>query len=145
MGSYFRGMSQQEWKNALPRLRRRLDREIESIFKFSYDALCDDDKDLFLHIACIFNDQLIEKVEEHLSNSFVDVAQGVHVLTEKSLISINWGYIEVHNLLEQFGREIVRKQSVCQPWQRNFLVNSRDLCEVLSDDTIEDRRSVIGI
>ncbi|KAG7588390.1 P-loop containing nucleoside triphosphate hydrolase, partial [Arabidopsis suecica] len=33
MGSYFRGMSKQEWTRSLPKLRSRLDGEIESILK----------------------------------------------------------------------------------------------------------------
>ncbi|KAH0894385.1 hypothetical protein HID58_056814, partial [Brassica napus] len=63
MGSYFKGMHK-EWEEELPRLRTRLDGETESILKFSYDALCEEDQALFLHIACFFDDQHIDKVEE---------------------------------------------------------------------------------
>ncbi|KAH0888049.1 hypothetical protein HID58_050478, partial [Brassica napus] len=61
MGSYFRGMSKREWTNSLPRLKTRLDADIRSILMFSYDALDDEDKDLFLHIACFFNSEKIHK------------------------------------------------------------------------------------
>ncbi|KAL1225304.1 putative disease resistance protein RPP1 [Cardamine amara subsp. amara] len=88
MGSHFRGMSKQEWINALPRLRTHLNSSIKSILMFSYNALCDEDKDLFLHIACLFNNKKISKVEEHLAYKFLDVRQGFHTLAEKSLISI---------------------------------------------------------
>lgn len=134
MGSYFRGMSKEEWKSALPRLRTSLDGEIESILNFSYDALSDKDKDLFLHIACFFNHKEMEKVEEHLAKKFLDVKQGLHVLADKSLISINSTYMEMHNLLAQLGREIVCRQSINEPGQRQFLINSREICEVLTDD-----------
>ncbi|XP_019097991.1 PREDICTED: disease resistance protein TAO1-like isoform X1 [Camelina sativa] len=75
MGSYFKGMSKEEWKKSLPRLETSLDADIQSILKFSYDALDDEDKDLFLHIACFFNREEIEKVEEHLAKKFVEVRQ----------------------------------------------------------------------
>ncbi|KAL1188715.1 putative disease resistance protein RPP1 [Cardamine amara subsp. amara] len=147
MGSHFRGMSKQEWINALPRLKTRLDASIQSILKFSYDALCDEDKDLFLHIACIFNHKRIEKVEEHLAHNSLDVKQGLHVLVDKSLISIEEGRIKMHNLLEQLGKEIVYHelgpQSIRDPGKRQFLVDSRDICEVLTDDT--GSRNVVGI
>ncbi|KAF8113217.1 hypothetical protein N665_0054s0032 [Sinapis alba] len=144
MGSYFRGMSKNEWTNALPRAINRLDGEIESILMFSYDALRDEDKCLFLHIACFFKYDPADKVESCLANSFSDVTQGLHVLAEKSLISMDSGRIEMHNLLVHLGREIVRKQSVSEPRNRLFLDNAKDIGEVLSDDKAECG-SVIGI
>ncbi|KAG7583747.1 Toll/interleukin-1 receptor homology (TIR) domain superfamily [Arabidopsis suecica] len=144
VGSYFREMSKQEWRKEIPRLRARLDGKIESVLKFSYDALCDEDKDLFLHIACFFNHESIETLEDFLGKTFLDLAQRFHVLAEKSLISINSNYVEMHNSLAQLGREIVRKQSVREPGQRQFLVDARDIFEVLADDTA-DGRSVVGI
>ncbi|KAL9310784.1 putative TIR domain, P-loop containing nucleoside triphosphate hydrolase [Arabidopsis thaliana] len=147
MGSHFRGMSKHEWINALPRLRTRLDANIQSILKFSYNALCEEDKDLFLYIACLFNNKRIEKVEEHLAEKSVNVKQGLHVLTEKSLISIEDGRIKMHNLLEQLGKEIVRHglghQPIREPGKRQFLVDTRDICELLTNDT--GSKSVIGI
>ena len=52
-GSYLRGMSKEEWIEALPRLRTSLDGDIEKVLRFSYEALCDNAKDLFLYIACL--------------------------------------------------------------------------------------------
>ncbi|XP_023640552.1 disease resistance protein TAO1 isoform X2 [Capsella rubella] len=144
MGSYFRGLSKQEWKKELPRLRTSLDADIQSILKFSYDALDDEEKYLFLHIACFFNHQVIEKVVAHLSYLFFDVRQGLNVLADKSLMSIEHGSITMHNLLVQLGRYIVRKQSVRKPGKRLYLVDSREICEILTDDVGASRR-FIGI
>uniref|UniRef100_A0A0D2ZY76 Uncharacterized protein n=2 Tax=Brassica oleracea var. oleracea TaxID=109376 RepID=A0A0D2ZY76_BRAOL len=49
----------------------------------------------------------------------------------------------MHNLLVQLGRDIVRKQS-SEPGQRQFLVDKRETCEVLSDDAAGSG-SVIGV
>ncbi|KAG7640800.1 Leucine-rich repeat 3 [Arabidopsis suecica] len=144
VGSYFREMSKQEWRKEISRLRARLDGKIESVLKFSYDALCDEDKDLFLHIACFFNNESIETLEGFLGKRFLDLAQRFHVLAEKSLISINFNYVKMHDSLAQLGREIVRKQSIQEPGQRQFLVDARDIFEVLADNTAGGR-SVIGI
>ncbi|KAL0842938.1 hypothetical protein Bca101_016183 [Brassica carinata] len=144
MGSYFRGMSKQEWTNSLPRLRTSLDADIRSILKFSYDALDDEDKYLYLHIACFFNSEYIHKVEEYLINNFLDVRQSLEVLAQKSLISMDRGYIRMHSLLEKLGREIVCKQSIHEPGQRQFLYDERDICEVLTGDSTGSK-SVIGI
>ena len=134
MGSYFRGMSKQEWINSLPRLNTSLDSDIRSILKFSYDALDDEDKYLFIHIACFFSSEKIHKVEEHLAKKFLEVRQRLNVLAEKSLISIESGYIKMHSLLQKLGREIVCKQSTHEPGQRQFLHDDREICEVLTGD-----------
>ncbi|CAN7079504.1 unnamed protein product, partial [Brassica oleracea var. botrytis] len=119
----------------LPRLWTSLNREIESILKFSYDALCDEDNDLFIYISCFFNDEWIERVEEFLAENFSNVRYGLHVLADKSLIFIDRGWIRMHNLLARLGREIVRKKSIHGLRQRQFLVDGID-CKYAE---IEDR------
>ncbi|XP_056848268.1 probable disease resistance protein RPP1 isoform X2 [Raphanus sativus] len=137
MGSYFKGMPKKEWEEELPRLRIRLDGDIESILRLSYDALGDEDQALFLHIACFFNNEWIVKVEEYLAETFVGVKARLRILAEKSLISMESGYIKMHSLLARLGREIVRKQSPNNPGQRQFLVEARDI--------YRGSQSVIGI
>ncbi|KAF2579975.1 hypothetical protein F2Q68_00006069 [Brassica cretica] len=146
MGSHFRGMSEHDWREALPSLRTHLDRDrdIVNILKFSYDALRDEDKRLFLHIACFFNLEPVDIVEGCLAKCFLDVTQGVRVLVEKSLISIEYNRIEMAELLVHFGRNIVREQSDSQPGKHQFLNKPIDIHEVLSDDK-SDSGSVIGI
>ena len=136
MGSYFRGMSEQDWREALPRLKIHLDRngEISSILKFSYDALNDEDKRLFLHIACFFSGEPVEMVERCLEKCFQDVRQGLRVLSEKSLIYSKSGLIMMSTLLFQLGRQIVQKESISEPGKRQFLNDAIDIGEVLSDD-----------
>ncbi|XP_048605864.1 disease resistance protein TAO1-like [Brassica napus] len=144
VGSYFKGLSKEEWEHELPRLRTRLDGDIESILKLSYDTLCNDDQALFLHIACFFNGRHITIVEECLAENFSGIKGRLRVLAERSLISVDSGVIKMHDLLALLGREIVRKQAPYEPGQRQFLVDDEDICKVLSDGTVGSR-SVIGI
>ncbi|XP_056848758.1 probable disease resistance protein RPP1 isoform X2 [Raphanus sativus] len=146
MGSYFRGMSEQEWTEALPRLRTHLDidGEITSILKFSYDALGVENQSLFLHIACFFHYEKVDIVKGCLEKSVLDVTHGLRVLVEKSLIYIEEERIKMAELLLQLGRKIVREESIREPGKRQFLHDANDIDEVLSDDKT-DSRSVIGI
>ncbi|KAL9277741.1 putative TIR domain, AAA+ ATPase domain, P-loop containing nucleoside triphosphate hydrolase [Arabidopsis thaliana] len=144
LGSALRGKSKPEWERTLPRLKTSLDGDIGSIIQFSYDALCEEDKYLFLYIACLFNGESTTKVKE-LLGKFLDVRQGLHVLAQKSLISFEGEEIQMHTLLVQFGRETSRKQFVHHRYTKHqLLVGERDICEVLNDDTI-DSRCFIGI
>ncbi|KAL9831195.1 putative TIR domain, AAA+ ATPase domain, P-loop containing nucleoside triphosphate hydrolase [Arabidopsis thaliana] len=140
LGSALRGMSKPEWERTLPRLKTSLDGKIGSVIQFSYDALCDEDKYLFLYIACLFNDESTTKVKE-LLGKFLDVRQGLHVLAQKSLISFYGERIHMHTLLEQFGRETSCKQFVHHGYRKHqLLVGERDICEVLDDDTTHVER-----
>ncbi|KAG2291225.1 hypothetical protein Bca52824_037894 [Brassica carinata] len=145
IGSYFRGMSEQDWIEALQRLRTHLARggEIASILEFSHDALRDEDKSLFLHIACFFHYQKVDIVEGCLAKYFLDVRHGLHVLAEKSLISMDLGRTNMSNLLIQLGRKIMREQSDSEPGNPQFLNDAIDVGEVLIDDKA-GRSSVIG-
>ncbi|XP_056861455.1 disease resistance-like protein DSC2 [Raphanus sativus] len=135
MGSYLRGMSMDYWINALPRLRSSLESEIESTLRFSYDVLSDKDKNLFLHIACFFSRCKVDTVKRCLEKSGLEVNHGLQVLADKSLISIEEGCIKMHSLLATMGREIVKKESPEEAGNRKFLMDPKDISDVLEDNT----------
>lgn len=136
-GSYLRGMSKKEWIEALPRLRTSLDGDIEKVLRFSYEALCDNAKDLFLYIACLFEGESISYLEKCLAHSDLEVKHGLRVLANNSLISItDEHYLVMHNLVEQLGKEIIRQEHKDEPERRKFLVDAREICDVLTDNTV---------
>lgn len=73
-------------------------------------------------------------MEGCLAKCFLDVTQGLRVLAEKSLISMESRAIQMAELLVQLGRKIVLKQSVSDLGKRQFLNGAVDIGEVLSDD-----------
>ncbi|KAG2272873.1 hypothetical protein Bca52824_067428 [Brassica carinata] len=134
-GAYLRGMSRDQWINALPSLRTSLGGEIEKVLRFSYDALSEEVQELFLHIACFFKGGCINDVVECLAEGRLNVNHGLQVLFDKCFISLHgWGWLLVHNLLEELAKEIVRKQSVSDPGKRQFLVDAQDIYDVLEEN-----------
>ncbi|CAN7075809.1 unnamed protein product [Brassica oleracea var. botrytis] len=99
-----------------------------SVFMMNVKAMCtppvcSDDHNVKLHLQQKFLSQLLNQKEDFEISHL--------------------GRVIMHDLLVQLGRDIVRKQST-EPGQRQFLVDKREICEVLADDAAGSR-SVIGI
>nr|VDC81383.1 unnamed protein product [Brassica rapa] len=143
MGSYLRGMSRDGWIKALPWLTRTLDREIESTLRFSYDALGDNERTLFLYLACFFAGFKVDRFKRCFANSSLEVDHGLDVLVQKSLIYIEYTRVQMHRLLKQMGREIVKKQSMENPENPQFLMDTKEIFDALDEDT--GTGNVLGI
>ncbi|CAA0403325.1 unnamed protein product [Arabidopsis thaliana] len=144
LGASLRGMSKKEWINALPRLRTSLNGKIEKLLRVCYEGLDEKDKAIFLHIACLFNGKNVDRVKLLLAKSALDVEFGLKVLVDRSRIHIDAdGYIVMHCLLQQLGKEITRGQCLDEPGKRKFLVDSLEISDVLADET--GTETVLGI
>ncbi|XP_020872252.1 disease resistance protein RML1A isoform X4 [Arabidopsis lyrata subsp. lyrata] len=143
VGSSLRGQSKQEWELQLSRIDGSLDGKVEDILKVGFDSLSKKNQSLFLHIACFFNNEVVDNVISVLSDSNLDVRNGLETLADKSLVhKSTYGRIVMHHLLQQLGRQIVHEQSD-EPGKRQFLFEADEICDVLSTET--GTGSVIGI
>ncbi|AED93064.1 disease resistance protein-like [Arabidopsis thaliana] len=144
LGSHLRGRDKEDWIDMLPRLRKGLDGKIEKILRVGYDELSNkDDKAIFRLIACLFNGAEISYIKLLLADSNLGVTIGLKNLVDKSLIRIGCDTVEMHSMLQEMGREIVREQSIYEPGEREFLVDSTDILDVLNDNT--GTKKVLGI
>ncbi|GFY95026.1 disease resistance protein (TIR-NBS-LRR class) family [Actinidia rufa] len=106
LGSSLSGKTLSIWKSQLKKLKAIPDSEIFEKLRLSYDSLQDDhDKDLFLHVACFF------------------------VGKDKDLTKL-----EMHQLLQEMGKEIVHRESPKEPGERSRLWNSKDSINVLKEN-----------
>ncbi|KAG2325160.1 hypothetical protein Bca52824_007888 [Brassica carinata] len=143
VGSSLRGENRHEWEGQVSRLEYSLDRKIENVLRVGYDKLMKKEQSLFLHIAFFFNNETIDHLTTMLADSDLDVRNGLKTLSDKSLVHISAnGWITMHRLLQQLGRQVVYEQSD-EPGKRQFLVEAEEIRDVLANET--GTGSVLGI
>ena len=97
------------WKSTLARIKQYPPRDILEMLKISFDGLEESEKNVFLDIACFFNREYKTNILETLHDQ---LDGDIDVLLKKSLITISWGYLQMHDLLQKLGREIVCRESI---------------------------------
>ncbi|XP_035541857.1 disease resistance protein RPV1 isoform X2 [Juglans regia] len=136
LGSDLRGRSIQEWKSALEEYERSPHKDIYEILKISYDGLDDNERDIFLDIACFFKGNSVEYVTKILDSCRFSSSIGIARLKDKCLININCHQcVEMHDLLQEMGKEIVRQESPKEAGKRSRLWFHEDIRHVLEENT----------
>ncbi|MCH81321.1 resistance protein, partial [Trifolium medium] len=145
VGSYLAGQKISEWDSTLDKYERIIPTDIQSILEISYDALDEEVKSVFLDIACCFKDYRLVKVEEILHAHYgYCIKNHVVVLVEKSLIKIKHDSdVELHDLIEHMGKEIVRRESPKKPGKRSRCEKSSKKFESIGMGKISFRVSIL--
>ncbi|KEH33076.1 NB-ARC domain protein [Medicago truncatula] len=134
IGSQLFGKSLAVWKSSLDKYERVLRKDIHKILKVSYDDLEEDEKGIFLDIACFFNSYEISYVKEILYLHGFHAEDGIQVLTDKSLMKIDTnGCVRMHELIQEMGREIVRQESTLEPGRCSRLWELIQLKVIIAD------------
>ena len=105
LGSLLFGKKMNEWKGALNKLKSEFDENIMNILQISFYGLMDTQKGLFLDIECFFKGENKDCIGDNPDYN-------IGVLMEKSLITISdHGTLWMHDLLQEMGQEIIRRES----------------------------------
>lgn len=135
LASFFHRKSKLDWEIALQNLKQISGPEILAVLKISYDELNWEAKNLFLDIACFFKGEDINFVTLILDNHY-SVHYGLSVLVDKSLVRISRNKLEMHDLLQDMGREIVSQESEKEPGKRSRLWYHEDIYHVLKKNKV---------
>ncbi|KAG5047159.1 hypothetical protein JHK86_016565 [Glycine max] len=128
------------WRKALVSLRES--KSIMDVLRISFDQLEDTHKEIFLDIACFLYDYGVEYVKEILDFREFNPEYGLQVLVDKSLITMD-EKIEMHDVLRDLGKYIVREKSPRKPWKWSRLWDFKDLDKVSSDNKTAENVEVI--
>ncbi|ESR63259.1 hypothetical protein CICLE_v10013961mg [Citrus x clementina] len=136
LGSFLRQKSKLDWENALDNLKRISDPDIYDVLKISYNEIKAEEKSLFLDIACFFNGKDKDSVLKMIGDSSF-AHYGLNVLLDKSFVTVSRGnQLQMHDLLQEMGREIVGQESIEQPGKRSPLWYYEDVYNVLKKNKV---------
>lgn len=136
LGSYIYCRREEEWKCASSELKKVFNKEIHNVLKTSYDGLNENQKEIFLDISCFFIGEEKDHVERKLDGCRYCAEIGIPVLVDESLITIRDKKIQMHNLLQEMGREIVRQESVKDAGKPSRLFIPEESYQVLRNGTV---------
>ncbi|MED6203785.1 hypothetical protein PIB30_002548 [Stylosanthes scabra] len=137
IGSNLFGKDLVEWESALDQYERNLDNRIRKILQRSFDALGKDEQSVFLDIACCFKGYKLGEVIDMLQAHYGSCMKyHIGVLVQKSLIKIygNDCKVEIHDLIEDTGKEIFLEKSPEMPGKRSRLWSCEDIVKVLENN-----------
>ncbi|XP_052114071.1 disease resistance protein Roq1 [Arachis duranensis] len=143
IGSNLINKNLEEWKSALDKYEKNPPKDIQSVLRVSYDSLEGNEKDIFLDIACFFNGKKWENVKNVLHGCGMFTEDGIRILVDKSLLTINDGYLRMHDLIQNMGREIVKQEAPRGVSDRSRLWFHEDVLELLPND--KENKKIEGI
>ncbi|XP_031381359.1 TMV resistance protein N-like [Punica granatum] len=111
IGSFLYSKNKDIWKETLEKLKERPDKKVLDQLRVSYDDLEDEEKEIFLDIACFFIGMDKRVVFHMWKDCKLNPALGIEVLRLRSLIKIgDDNRLWMHNCLRDLGRKIVEKE-----------------------------------
>ncbi|KAL2967656.1 hypothetical protein AAZX31_16G187400 [Glycine max] len=144
IGSHLVGKSIQEWESAIKQYKRIPKKEILDILKVSFDALEEEEKKVFLDIACCFKGWKLTELEHVYDDC---MKNHIGVLVEKSLIEVRWwdDAVNMHDLIQDMGRRIDQQESSKEPRKRRRLWLTKDIIQVLEENSGTSEIEIISL
>ncbi|KAL6124437.1 hypothetical protein ACLB2K_076949 [Fragaria x ananassa] len=137
----------EKWEHELKKIKKFpisfLDNKIGRMLWVSYDGLEQCQKDIFLDIACFFGGQWKRDVTRFHESCGFFPKNGLRVLEERSLITVSSPcddnletQLEMHDLIQEMGRDIVYRESTKDPGRRSRLWYYEDVLQVLAQSKV---------
>nr|XP_033508506.1 TMV resistance protein N-like [Nicotiana tomentosiformis] len=132
LGSFLYGRDLAEWRSEVERLKQIPEDEILRKLEPSFTGLKSIDQKIFLDIACFFTGKKKDSVTRILESFNFSPIIGLKVLMEKSLITISEGRILMHQLIQEMGWHIVRREAFDYPRKYSRLWKLEDISHILA-------------
>ena len=140
LGASLFGKKISEWESALYKLKRIPHMEINKVLRISFDGLDDMDKEIFLDVACFFKGKSKDFVSRILGPH---AEYGIATLNDKCLITISKNMMDMHDLIQQMGKEIIRQECPDDLGRRSRIWDS-DAYDVLTRNMVSAKCKNLG-
>ncbi|TQD73889.1 hypothetical protein C1H46_040591 [Malus baccata] len=116
LGAFLDNKSVLVWKDELKKIARNPHLGIQTVLRTSFDGLDGLQKEIFLDIACFFKQMKKDFATRIMEGCDFHPHTGLDVLVGRALVTVSSdGVLEMHDLLEEMGRKIVRQESIKEP------------------------------
>lgn len=110
LGSSFYKRDKEQWRDRIDRLKKIPHNDILGKLRTSFDGLDKEEKRMFLDIACLYNHESRDYVEQVFKCCGIHLI-GIDYLVEKSLLSIDrYPRILMHNMIREMGENVTREE-----------------------------------
>jgi len=138
LGSFLCGRRTKEWESIPSKLNLIPIDQFQEKLKISFDGLYSEmEKDIFLDVCCFFIGKERGYVTEILNACGLRADIGIKVLIERALIKVKRNNkLEMHPLIQDMGREIIRRRSPTELGERSRLWFHEDVKDILENNTV---------
>ncbi|GLJ10473.1 hypothetical protein SUGI_0128900 [Cryptomeria japonica] len=125
-GGHVYGKSTDYWVSQLNKIARILPEDIKQTLKVSYDALDEEEKEIFMDIACFFIGEKSTLAIEVWDGCGWNGLHSWETLVNKCLVDLDKeNCIRMHDHLRDLGRDLAKRHSPSRIWLAEQIFNTR--------------------
>lgn len=137
LGSFLCEKEPDEWRRTLDEIKAYPQKKIVKVLQISFEGLKEPFQQVFLHIACFFSGFDKDYVMQVLHCCGLHSRIGIRVLIDKSLLTIQHGNkLWMHDLLQDLGKEIVRKDCRNEPEKQSMIWDVANFYQILDNKEV---------
>ena len=125
-----------EWQTQLEKIKNTQPGNLQDVLKLSFDSLDDEEKNVFLDIACLFLKMQIKKEEivDVLNGCGFNAEAALSVLRQKSLVKfLSDENLWMHDQIRDMGRQLDLKETPGDTRMRSRLWDRAEIMTVLNN------------
>ncbi|KAL4572635.1 hypothetical protein LXL04_019415 [Taraxacum kok-saghyz] len=115
---------------------REFHTHVHKVLQVSFDSLPSENcKELFKHIACFFVGKDREATETLLKECGIRTSYGITKLIDRCLLTVGRNNeLQMHQLLQDMGGDLVHQESPVKPWKRSRVWNHEESLNLLKEN-----------